>query len=363
VKRLPRLFGLFAVVLALLSGACGDTIRPSAAKVNDGTITQDQLDDELDAIQANNAYVSQVEGAQLRVRGSGDGTLSNQFVGRVLTRQIFFRLIHDEVVKRKLKVTADDRKAAEPQVTQSVGGDAVFKKFPKAYRDTLIARNAEVVALQAVLGGDEVDDAAVKAYYDANPEQFKQSCPSHILFAVDGEGGQLDQEATAKDIDRLKGEAAAVKAQIDAGADFGEQAKQHSVDTSNKDQGGDLECGAAGRFVPEFEKAMDALAVGQVSDPVVTQFGVHLIKMNDRKVQSLEEATPAIQQQLQGAGDAKFSSWLEEALRKAKISVNPRYGRFSKDGQSPGVIPPGAPTTTVPGKAGGVTEDTTPLQP
>lgn len=363
MTRPPRLFGLFALALALLTGACGGTLRPSAATIDGDTITQAQLDDELEAIQANTKYVQQVEAAQLQVRGSGKGTLSNQFVGRVLTRQIFFELIRDEVVKRKLAVTAADRKTAEPQVIQSVGGDAIFKAFPRSYRDTLIKRNADVVALQAVLAGDVVDDAAIKAYYDANPDQFKQSCPSHILFAVTSAAGQPDQQATAAQIERLKGEAAAVKAKIDAGADFAEQAKQYSADTSNKDQGGDLGCGPPGRFVPEFETAMDALAVGQVSDPVVTQFGAHIIKMNDRNVQSLEEATPQIEQQLQGEGNAKFSSWLEEALMKAKISVNPRYGRFSKSGQSPGVIPPGAPTTTVPGPNGGVTEDTSPLQP
>jgi hypothetical protein len=363
MTRLPRLFGLFALVLALATAGCGDTVRPSAAKVNGTTISQSRLDDELEAIEANNAYVKSIEEGGLSVRGKGDHTLSNAFVGRVLTRQIFLQLVHAEVVKRKIAITADDRSAAQPQVAQSVGGDAIFKKFPKAYRDDLVLRNAEVLALQQKLGGEEVDEAAIKAYFDANPDQFQQSCPSHILFAVAGADGQLDSEATAAQTDKLKADAAAVKAQLDAGADFAEQAKQHSADTSNKDQGGDLECGAAGRFVPEFEKAMDALAVGQVSDPVVTQFGVHLIKMNDRKAQTLEEATPQIQQQLQSAGDAKFSTWLQDALTAAKITVNPRYGKFSKDGQSPGIIPPGAPTTTVPGGAG-VTESTTPsLQP
>jgi parvulin-like peptidyl-prolyl isomerase len=361
MTRLPRLFGLFALVLALVTAGCGDTIRPAAATVNTTKISQATLDDELEAIEANDAYVSSIEQGGLVVRGKGDGTLSTAFVGRVLTRQIFLQLVHDELVKRKLEISADDRRSAQPQAAQSVGGDEVFKKFPKAYRDVLVRRNAEVTALQQELGGDGVDDAAVKQYYDANPDQFKQSCPSHILFAVTDASGQLDQEATAGQTDRLKADAAAVKAQIDAGADFAEQAKQHSVDTSNKELGGDLECGTAGRFVPEFEKAMDALAVGQVSDPVVTQFGVHLIKMNDRKVQSLEEATPQIKQQLQGGVDAKFSTWLQEALSKAKVSVNPRYGRFTKDGQSPGIVPPGAPTTTVPGAKG--TATTSPLAP
>jgi parvulin-like peptidyl-prolyl isomerase len=360
MTRLPRLLGLFALVLALVTAGCGDTIRPNAATVNGTKITQDQLDDELEAIEANEAYVSSIEQGGLAVRGSGKGTLTNAFVSRVLTRQIFLLLVHDEVVKRKLEITAAERTQAKPAVVQSVGGDAVFKQFPAAYQAVLIRRNAEVAKLQAELaGGKEIGDKEVKDFYDANQEQFSQTCVSHILFGVTDASGQLDQEATAGQVDRLKGEAAAAKATIDGGADFAAVAKERSVDASNKDQGGNLECGPKGRFVPEFETAMDALAVGQVSDPVVTQFGVHLIKVDDRKVQSLEEATPQIQQQLAGEGEAAFSTFLQDALDDAKVTVNPRYGRFSKDGQSPGIIPPDAPTTTVPG-AGGVTENTIP---
>jgi foldase protein PrsA len=366
VRRLPLLSVLFALVLALVTSACGDTVRPAAATVNGKTISQDALDDELEAIQGNRAYVEQVEQGGFQVLGQGSGTLTNDFVGRVLTRQIFLFLVHEELESKDLAVTDAELRRSKAAVVDSVGGEAVFNAFPKSYQETLQRRDAEVAKLQASLTGDEVTDEDVKAFYDENPEQFAETCVSHILFGVtDAATGQVDREATAAQADRLRGEAAAAKAEIDAGADFAALAAQRSVDSSNKDQGGDLECGPAGRFVPEFETAMDATAVGAVSDPVQTQFGFHLIKVTDRKTQSLEEATPAIQQQLEGEGQAEFSSFLQEALEAAKISVNPRYGRFSKDGQSPGIIPPGAPTTTVAGDdappAGGGTPN--PLQP
>lgn len=365
MKRLPRIFALFVLALTLVTTACGDTIRPAAARVNGMAITQDDLDAELDGIRTNTAYVASIEQGGMDVTGSGEGTITNAFVGRVLTRQIFLRLIHDELVRRKIEITAADRAQARPGVVDSVGGDKVFGAFPKAYRDLLVERDAEVTKLQTVLGGAEADDAAVKAVYEANPARFSQTCVSHILFAVNGPDGQPDTTATGAQIDRLKTEAAAAKAEIAAGADFAAVAAQRSADASNKARGGDLGCGPAGRFVPNFETAMAALDVGVVSEPVVTEFGVHLVKVSDRKPQTLEEAAPLIRQQLAGSGQAEFSKFLETSLAKAKVSVNPRYGRFSKDAQAPGIIPPGAPSTTVPGPQGGVTQNPTPspLQP
>jgi hypothetical protein len=357
MKRLPLLFCLFALALGLVASACGDTVRPSAATVNGTTISQSAVDDELEAIEGNQAYITQIESGGGSVRGQGKGTLSNAFVSRVLTRQIFLQLVHNEVVRKKLTVTTT---GTEAQVEQSVGGKQVWDKFPKAYRETLVRRNAEVSALQSSLSSVKVDAAAIKAYYDEHASEFSQTCVSHILFSVNDATGAPDQAKTAAQADALKAQAADVKRQIDGGADFAAMAKQYSTDGGSKDTGGDLQCGPAGRFVPEFEQAMDKLAVGQVSDPVQTQFGQHLIKVTDRKQQPIEEVTPQIQQQLEAGGQQALSEFLQKALTKAKVTVNPRYGKFSKDPQSPGVIPPEAPPTTEPGPA---TPSTQPIIP
>jgi hypothetical protein len=65
-------------------------------------------------------------------------------------------------------------------------------------------------------------------------------------------------------------------------------------------------------------------------------------------------------QQLEAGGQQALSEFLQKALTKAKVTVNPRYGKFSKDPQSPGVIPPEAPPTTEPGPA---TPSTQPIIP
>lgn len=367
MKRAPFFSLLFALVLGLFLSGCGDTVRPAAAKVNGITISQDDLDAELEAIASNDTYVGTVEQSGFEVRGQGDGTLSNAFVGRVLTRQIFLALVHAEFVRNKLSVDQADLDAAKDLVAQSVGSEEVFAQFPEDYQQTLLRRNAEVAKLQQVLSGEtEVTEEAVRKFYDENPAEFPiQTCVSHILFSVTGAGGQIDPAATAAQIGPLTEAALAARSEIVAGADFAAIAAARSADAQNKDQGGDLECDGPGRFVPEFETAVDALPINEISAPVTTQFGVHLIKVTDRRPQSFEDAAPEIEKRLQGEGDNEFNDFLELAVRDAKISVNPRYGRFDKTGQAPGVVPPGAPTTTAPGDPppGGPTDAPNPLQP
>jgi parvulin-like peptidyl-prolyl isomerase len=342
-----------ALVVSVVLGACGDSVRPVAATVNSRDITQAQLDLELDAIAGNAQYLNSIEQSGVKVKGDGDNTLTNDFVGKVLTRQIFLDLVTAELERLKLKLTDAELEDAKAGVLEGVGGDAVFAKFPKAYQDLLVRRSAEVTKLQAQLSGVTADDATIKAFYEdpANQSLFIQTCVSHILFAAVGAGGAPDEAATAAQSDKLNADATAAKARIDGGADFATVARELSTDTSNKDKGGDLGCGPPGQFVPEFETAMDALKDNEVSAPVQTQFGWHLIKVTGRPPQTLAEAHDTIVQRLQADAQDGFGKFVEDAIAKAKITVNPRYGRFSKDGQSPGIVPPGAPTTTEPGGA------------
>jgi peptidyl-prolyl cis-trans isomerase SurA len=76
---------------------------------------------------------------------------------------------------------------------------------------------------------------------------------------------------------------------VDGQASFAQMARQHSEDGSGA-KGGDLGWAAPGQFVPEFEKALTALQTGQISEPVVSRFGVHLIQLIERREVQLTEA-------------------------------------------------------------------------
>lgn len=324
MKRLAAL----VVVAAAVLGGCG-TFETYAAEVNGERITQGELNRELEAILENEDYLEQVDqgfasrGGEPAV-GEGRDTFNTVFVAAVLDRRIGFELIHQEVVRRKIPISAERRRETRERLEESYGKE-IFEAFPKAYRDDLVRIFSEVAALQEALGEADVDAAAVRSFYEENPEAFQQSCVRHIL---------VDTEAKAAEL----------KARIAAGEDFAAVAMAESTDNQvpngSAQQGGDLGCVPRGSLVPEFEAAMEGLAPGQVSDPVQTQFGYHLIEVRERKVLSLEEATPQIRESLQSSRVDPVQQFVNEALADAEIKVNPRYGTFEKEGDNPGVKAP-----------------------
>jgi peptidyl-prolyl cis-trans isomerase C len=110
------------------------------------------------------------------------------------------------------------------------------------------------------------EDEAKKIYSDrvAQLKPEEEIAASHIL---------VDSEDKAKEL----------RAKIAAGADFAQVAKENSTDTGSKDQGGVLGYFGHGQMVPEFEAAAFKLEKGQISEPVHTSFGWHIIKVDDRR--------------------------------------------------------------------------------
>ena len=139
----------------------------------------------------------------------------------------------------------------------------------------------------------------IQDYYEENiakyriEERFKAS---HILFKVEPESAgesATDEKKLTEAEEAAKKKADEVLKKIKAGADFGEMAKEHSDDKASGNTGGDLGQFPRGVLVSAFEKALDNMKVGDISDePVLTSFGYHIIRLDEKiedRIQPLSE--------------------------------------------------------------------------
>ena len=106
------------------------------------------------------------------------------------------------------------------------------------------------------------------------------------------------------------------------GEDFADLAAEYSIDTSNKDNGGDLGWFTYGRMVTPFEVAAFALEVGEVSDPVRTDFGFHILESLGREDRELEDSA------YQALLSETFFSWLSEKQTEYELVVNENWAKY-----------------------------------
>jgi len=222
-------------------------------------ITEAQFDDMINAIPAQ---------YQAYARGAGKRAFAEQIV------QV--KVLSQEAEKRKID---QDSK---------VSTELAFQ------RQNLLAQ-AMFLALQQ---NATVDDAAVEKYFNEHKNDYEVLKARHILIRVKGAPMQAiagkpeltDEEALAK--------AQALRKRLVDGEDFATVAKAESDDAGSGAQGGDLGEFRKGMMVPPFEEAAFAAKVNEITQPVKTPFGYHLIKVESHVTRSLAEARPDIEKKL-----------------------------------------------------------------
>lgn len=161
----------------------------------------------------------------------------------------------------------------------------------------------------AIFDGLTLTDDELRQYYDSNLSQYQtpgQVRASHILLRVDSD-----------DDDAVAARAAELAAEARGGADFAELAREHSQDETNAESGGDLGPFGRGRMVPEFENAAFALAAGEVSDPVRSPFGYHVILVTEKQeevTQPFAEVRGAIENVLKRERSSARATALARAI-------------------------------------------------
>ena len=189
-----------------------------------------------------------------------------------------------------------------------------IERYPELFvRNTQRARVGDIVGPVKSGAGFHVLKVIQRKQNNDLPEvKIPQTHVGHILLRV----GPTQSEQVARE--RLVD----FKRRIESGqASFEDLARQYSQDASARD-GGDLGWATQGQFLPEFEQAMDNLNVNQISDPVATRFGLHLIRVTGRREQVL---TAAEQRQVarnmlrEKKGQEAYETWAKEIRDRAYV--------------------------------------------
>jgi foldase protein PrsA len=284
--KLKKIAALFMVVMMVVGvSACGES-KPkgeTVATVGKQVITETELTDFMTLLSFAQGYeidIAEIPEEKL-------ASMMQMYLEEYINMQLIKQSFNDDE-----KVLPEEYK----KQTESFLDSEATKEFIKKYKmkeETIkkfIRDQFFTVPLIENLKKEipEPTDEQLKDYYDQNLEQFKEIKMSaqHILV-------EADKEELAKEI----------VAKLKKGEDFAALAKQHSTDPGTKDKGGDLGTFSSKNhsFDPVFAQAALALEQGQISDPVQTQFGWHIIKANTKEnvEQTFEEAKETIKSILQ----------------------------------------------------------------
>ncbi len=291
--------------------------------------------------------------------------LVDQFVREILVEQ--------EIERREIQVPADllevfyqqrlngilvENGLSEEEldgVLQQQGSS--LEQFKGELRNQISSEIKETQLIEAISGTIEVSDASLLAYaeqekflyfetlapieepseeellayYNEHGEDFKQVRASHILIRV-------EDDATEAEIQEAKERAETLKQRADSGDDFAGLAKEFSQDTGTGAIGGDLGFFNPGQMVRPFEQVAFSLPMGQVSEPVRTQFGFHLILVQETRVRPYEEVEGDVHFQVfQTNQDRAFSTFMTdvrlgdpESLAILKAAVEEDYITYER---------------------------------
>ena len=182
------------------------------------------------------------------------------------------------------------------------------------------------LAVEAMRQDVKVNDADLRKYYDQHKSEYEQVHGAHILIRF--QGSQVPLRPGLKDLTDAEALAKAkdLRAQILAGADFADLAKKESDDTGSGNNGGDLGTFKHGQMVPSFEEVAFKLKPGELSEPVKTQFGYHLIKVQTHDAKSFEDLRTEIDGKVKPDAIKKE---VDELTKKTAPVLDPEF--FSLD--------------------------------
>jgi len=314
-RLLPRLRVRSLIVVAfasaLASSACGGgALQPSAADVDGSTITQQQLDDTIPLFRVL-AVLNQAPCGTPVGPGDSQGAACARFT---LSNMIQERLVSTYAQQHGIEVDPATVTATIGDVEASLGGPEEFAKqleaqdVTRAEFEEFARRLLLFTDVQSAVTQQQISDAAVRKAYEERELEFTNLHADHILLKTPEQAQEIADRATPKNFEDL--------------------AKRYSIEPGVGQTGGDLGTQQASSFDPKFTAGALALKPGEISEPVQTQFGYHVILLVSAEKVPLEQVRDQLLQEL---GPTAFADWFDARLRQADIDVNPRYGRMNPE--------------------------------
>jgi len=229
-------------------------------------------DDEIAAAAQTSPPPQLLQSPELQTDGRFDPAKYQRFLASPAARQ--------EGMLLQLEAYYRDAIPREKLFMQIAGNvyasDAMLWQTWKDTRDTAqmtyIAVRPDLLPDSAV----QVSDKEISDYYDKNKKDFEKPARASVSVIV------IPRSVSAADSAAARNRLLAIRERIVKGEKFEDVAKAESADSASGAQGGDLGKGTRGRFVPQFENAAYALKVGELSEPVLTPFGYHLIRVDSK---------------------------------------------------------------------------------
>jgi len=220
-------------------------------------------------------------------------------------QNVLQQLVYEKILSEKYEVTDEELDAKFNEVKEQLGANfemalMQYNMTEESFKDSL---KLDLLVEKAATADMEVTDEEVQEYYDNYKPQIKAR---HIL---------VEDEATAKE----------VKAKLDDGGDFAELAKEYSQDPGSAEEGGELGWFGPGMMVQPFEEAAYALDVNEISEPVKSDNGFHIIQVTEKEEKKpLEDMRAEIEYEVKVSkiDNTMMSETLQKELKEANVKIS-----------------------------------------
>ena len=310
-----------ALMTFLLLSGCAKLFDPAAAVVAGQKISVEEVEEGVEDFKKTPEY------EQLVAQGDAQA-IERQYEQQLLSELIRAAVLTPEAEERGIEVGDDEIDERLQEIKDDYGSEAEFEKdledqhlTLEELRGFISDRILEEKLKTEVTADLRPTEQELQAFYEENIDRFTETRTQHIL---------VEDEATATRLaDRLQ---RAPRSQVEDL--FEDLAAEFSTDESNADDGGDLGHRPAGELVEPYERAAARLEEGDVSDPVQTEFGFHVIRVIDRRAAPFEEVSDQLAEQLGGQEQEEaWQQFVRDAYEAADIRVNSRYGELDLETQ------------------------------